>query len=267
MRPSRLRLLGAAIVAAAALSCGPPPDSSVLRFATDDFEFRVQPDVIPAARDRAHHVHDRREGQEDAGTHRQWRGPHLRDQLRPKDRLERLQVRPRGRHLPGHPHVRHRGRVGDGDPVPSRLHPGPAAHARLAPVREERSRAGSSKRRLPPSSFRPFPPPRSDAPLPSHLAASRCQVLATADAFFPTIGLRAAGSETHRSRTFTGAVGTPEVPSTLRADRPHGRRPLHLRRGAQRSDGREPTRPQHQEVLRPAAHKQVDARHQFAPAY
>jgi hypothetical protein len=47
MRPSRLRLLGAAIVAAAALSCGTPPDSSVLRFATDDFEFRVQPDVSP----------------------------------------------------------------------------------------------------------------------------------------------------------------------------------------------------------------------------
>ncbi len=47
MRPSRLRLLGAAIIAAAALSCGPPPDSSVLRFATDDFEFRVQPDVSP----------------------------------------------------------------------------------------------------------------------------------------------------------------------------------------------------------------------------
>ena len=39
-------------------------------------------------------------------------------------------------------------------------------------------------------------------------------VLATADAFFPTIGLRPAG-ETARTRTYTGVVGTPEVPSTL----------------------------------------------------
>ena len=40
------------------------------------------------------------------------------------------------------------------------------------------------------------------------------QVLATADDFFPTIGLRPAG-QTARSRTFTGVVGTPEVPATL----------------------------------------------------
>jgi hypothetical protein len=47
MRPARLRMLAVAIAAAAALSCGAPADASVLRFATDDFEFRVQPDVSP----------------------------------------------------------------------------------------------------------------------------------------------------------------------------------------------------------------------------
>lgn len=39
-------------------------------------------------------------------------------------------------------------------------------------------------------------------------------VLATADAFFPTIGMLPAG-ETHRSRTYRGSVGTPEIPSEL----------------------------------------------------
>lgn len=47
MRPSRLRLLGVALVALVAGSCGAPPDAGVLRFATDDFEFRVTPDVSP----------------------------------------------------------------------------------------------------------------------------------------------------------------------------------------------------------------------------
>lgn len=39
-------------------------------------------------------------------------------------------------------------------------------------------------------------------------------VLAEADAFFPTIGLKLAHT-TARSRTYTGVVGTPEVPATL----------------------------------------------------
>jgi hypothetical protein len=47
MRPARLRTIAIACVAAVALSCGAPDDASVLRFATDDFEFRVQPDVSP----------------------------------------------------------------------------------------------------------------------------------------------------------------------------------------------------------------------------
>ena len=39
-------------------------------------------------------------------------------------------------------------------------------------------------------------------------------VLTDADAFFPTIGLKLTHT-TARSRTYTGVVGTPEVPSTL----------------------------------------------------
>lgn len=39
-------------------------------------------------------------------------------------------------------------------------------------------------------------------------------VLATADAFFPTIGMLPAG-ETHRTRSYKGSVGTPETPSEL----------------------------------------------------
>ena len=39
-------------------------------------------------------------------------------------------------------------------------------------------------------------------------------VLAAADTFFPTIGLRAAGS-TARSRTWEGTVGAPDVPARL----------------------------------------------------
>ena len=56
------------------------------------------------------------------------------------------------------------------------------------------------------------------------------QVLATADAFFPTSGLRPAG-ETARSRTFTGVVGTPEVPSTLELSVRSWRRPEPAREG------------------------------------
>lgn len=39
-------------------------------------------------------------------------------------------------------------------------------------------------------------------------------VLEAADAFFPTIGLKPTASA-HRSRSWQGVVGTPEVPETL----------------------------------------------------
>jgi hypothetical protein len=47
MSLTRLRSLAVAFLAAAALSCGPADDPSVMRFATDDFEFKVWPDVSP----------------------------------------------------------------------------------------------------------------------------------------------------------------------------------------------------------------------------
>lgn len=45
MRP--LRLLGVALVAFVAGSCGTPAPPGEMRFATDDFEFRVAPDISP----------------------------------------------------------------------------------------------------------------------------------------------------------------------------------------------------------------------------
>ncbi len=47
MRPFRMGAVGVVLAAAAALSCGPGPDAGVLRFATDDFDFRVSADVLP----------------------------------------------------------------------------------------------------------------------------------------------------------------------------------------------------------------------------
>ena len=47
MRLSRLRLLAVALLASVATSCGSPPPASELRFTTDDFEFRVFPDISP----------------------------------------------------------------------------------------------------------------------------------------------------------------------------------------------------------------------------
>ena len=45
-------------------------------------------------------------------------------------------------------------------------------------------------------------------------SAAPDDVLAAADAFFPTIGLRPTHA-THRGRTFAGVVGTPDAPQTL----------------------------------------------------
>jgi len=47
MRLLRARVLGAALLATSALSCGPGPDEGVIRLWTDDFEIRVTADVMP----------------------------------------------------------------------------------------------------------------------------------------------------------------------------------------------------------------------------
>ncbi len=51
MKPTLWRRGAVAVLAAAVLaavpSCGPGPDAGVLRFQTDDFEFRVSADVMP----------------------------------------------------------------------------------------------------------------------------------------------------------------------------------------------------------------------------
>lgn len=47
MAQIRIRLLAYVVLVAAALSCGPADDPSVMRFATDDFDFKVWPDVSP----------------------------------------------------------------------------------------------------------------------------------------------------------------------------------------------------------------------------
>jgi hypothetical protein len=91
------------------------------------------------------------------------------------------------------------------------------------------------------------------------------QVLATADEFFPTIGLRPAG-ETHRSRTFTGVVGTPEVPSTLELTvRMEGGHYCFVEAHTDQMGESRLDRNVKKFFVR--LHTQVDARHQFAPAY
>lgn len=90
-------------------------------------------------------------------------------------------------------------------------------------------------------------------------------VLATADAFFPTIGLRPVG-ETARSRTWTGVVGTPEVPSTLELSvRMEGG---HYTFVEAHSDQMGESRlDRNVKKFFVQLHTQVDARHTFAPAY
>jgi hypothetical protein len=90
-------------------------------------------------------------------------------------------------------------------------------------------------------------------------------VLATADAFFPTIGLRPAG-QGPRSRTFTGVVGTPEVPGTLELTvRMEGGHYTFIE--AHTDQVGESRLDRNVKRFFVEVHKQVDAKRSFAPAY
>ena len=90
-------------------------------------------------------------------------------------------------------------------------------------------------------------------------------VLAAADAFFPTIGMRPAG-ETARGRTYRGSVGTPEVPSQLDVSvRMEGGHYTFVevasdQMGESRLD-------RNVKKFFVQLHQQVDSRHTFAPSY
>lgn len=90
-------------------------------------------------------------------------------------------------------------------------------------------------------------------------------VLATADAFFPTIGMRRT-AEGPRSRTFRGVVGTPELPATLELSvRMEGG---HYTFVEARTDQMGESRlDRNVKKFFVQLHRQVDARHEFAPAY
>ena len=90
-------------------------------------------------------------------------------------------------------------------------------------------------------------------------------VLATADAFFPTIGLRPAG-ETARTRSYSGVVGTPEVPSKLEISvRMEGGHYTFVEASTDQVGESRVDRNVKKFFVQ--LHTQVDARHSFAPAY
>jgi hypothetical protein len=90
-------------------------------------------------------------------------------------------------------------------------------------------------------------------------------VLATADAFFPTIGLTAAGQGA-RTRTFKGSVGTPEIASTLQLNvRMEGGHYTFVEAASDQPG--ESRLDRNVKKFFVQLHKQVDASHTFAPSY
>lgn len=90
-------------------------------------------------------------------------------------------------------------------------------------------------------------------------------VLATADSFFPTIGMRPAG-ETARSRTYKGSVGAPEVPSVLTISvRMEGGHYVFVE--AQSDQPGESRLDRNIKKFFVQLHTQVDPKHTFAPSY
>lgn len=90
-------------------------------------------------------------------------------------------------------------------------------------------------------------------------------VLATADAFFPTIGLRPAGSGA-RARTYQGVVGTPQVTSTLEITvRMEGGHYTFVE--AHSDQVGESRLDRNVKKFFVQLHQQVDPAHTFAPSY
>jgi hypothetical protein len=90
-------------------------------------------------------------------------------------------------------------------------------------------------------------------------------VLAEADTFFPTIGLKLSHT-TNRSRTYTGVVGTPDVPSTLTLSvRMEGGHYTFVE--AQTDQMGESRLDRNVKKFFVRLHKQVDARHAMSAAY
>ena len=135
-----------------------------------------------------------------------------------------------------------------GDPVPPRLH-----RSRSSDERLDAGRAAPNA---------PEPGVTLTACATSIAPTSRpADVLAAADAFFPDARPRARRRRRARSRTFTGPLGT------LKLSREGRGRALHVRRGRDRPDGREPARPQREAVLRPAAPQPTTRRTRCEAAY
>lgn len=90
-------------------------------------------------------------------------------------------------------------------------------------------------------------------------------VLATADAFFPTIGMLPA-AQTARSRTYKGTVGTPEIPSqlTVTVKMEGGHYTFVEAHTDQMGESR---LDRNVKKFFVELHKQVDPTHTFAPAY
>ena len=119
------------------------------------------------------------------------------------------------------------GHLGGGDSVSARL---------ASPARAHRLDAGRHQRTA----------PSTQTPLMRHFYRSHmspADVLAAADDFFPKIGL-AQNTTAPQTRTYSGPLGALKLSVQGR------RRALHVRPGRHRSDGREPSRPQRQEILR-----------------
>lgn len=90
-------------------------------------------------------------------------------------------------------------------------------------------------------------------------------VLATADSFFPTIGLRPTG-DTARSRTYQGIVGTPAVPATLEVTvRMEGGHYTFVEANSDQTG--ESRLDRNVKKFFVQLHQQVDPAHTFAPSY